>query len=365
MGYLERRCWLAWARVWPAGGQHIIDLATRYGSAQKAWRAGREALQLPGPKGRAPGAAVDRWRATDPDAEAELLARAGVGYLTWADTAYPEYLRHIFNPPAVLYYLGDIRPDDDPAVALVGSRRSTYYGREMAGRLAKELAGAGLTVVSGMARGIDTAAHRGALEGEGRTFAVLGSGLDVVYPPENRKLMREIAAHGAVISEFPLGSPPEPWHFPVRNRIISGLTRGTVVVEAAARSGALITAELALEQGRDVMAVPGNVTTPVSRGPHGLIKQGARLVESGADILEEIGVAALSGPPAAGGGAAAPLDPDEERVLKLIEAEPLAMDIIIRDAGLPSERVTAVLTLLEIKGIARRLPGGLFHKILK
>lgn len=361
---MERLCWLAWARVLPAGGQHIINLVTRYGTALAAWNAGEQAIALLPREGRRSLDGVTaRLRATDPVKEAELLKQAGVEFLTWADERYPEYLRHIFNPPAVLYYLGDIRRDDDPAVALVGSRRATYYGRDMAHRLGKELAEADLTVVSGMARGIDTAAHRGALDGGGRTLAVLGSGLDVVYPQENSKLMCKIAANGAVISEFPLGSMPEPWHFPVRNRIISGLSRGTVVIEAAERSGALITAELALEQGRDVMAVPGNVTSPVSRGPNRLIKQGACLVENGSDILEEIGITRLFQQDEGGRGPGVKLDPDEERVLKLIEAEPLALDLIIRDTGLPSERVASVLTFLEVKGLVRRLPGGRYHKV--
>lgn len=361
---MERLCWLAWAKVLPAGGQHIINLATRFGSAQKAWNAGERAVALLPREGRRTfDGVVARMRATDPVKEAELLEQSGTKFLTWADEAYPDYLRHIFNPPAVLYYLGDGLGDVDPAVALVGSRRATYYGRDMAHRLGKELAEAGITVVSGMARGIDTAAHRGALDGGGRTIAVLGSGLDVVYPRENTKLMREIAAHGTVISEFPLGSMPEGWHFPVRNRIISGLSRGTVVIEAAERSGALITAELALEQGRDVMAVPGNVTSPVSCGPNRLIKQGARLVESSDDVLDEIGLTRLFEPAAGGSGPGMKLDPEEERVLKLIEAEPLALDLIIQDAGLPSARVASVLAFLEVKGFVRRLPGGRYYKV--
>ncbi|MHB8183902.1 MAG: DNA-processing protein DprA, partial [Candidatus Desulforudaceae bacterium] len=287
---------------------------------------------------------------------------AGARYLTWVDEEYPEALRHIFNPPAVLYYLGEVKPEDELALALVGSRRATYYGRDTAEKLSRDLAGAGVTVVSGMARGIDTAAHKGALAAGGRTIAVLGSGLDVVYPQENDKLMHQISDSGAVVTEFSLGAAPEAWHFPVRNRIITGISRGLVVVEAAERSGALITAELAMEQGRDVMAVPGNVNSPFSRGPNRLIKQGARLVENVDDILDEIGLTRLFDTQGGEKKSGPKLDQDEGRVLQLIAAEPLAVDLIIRDSGLPTERVASILTFLEVKGLARRLPAGLYFK---
>ncbi|RJX17808.1 MAG: DNA-protecting protein DprA [Desulforudis sp.] len=366
---LEHLFWLAWASVLPAGGQQIIDIVEHFGSAHKAWSNGERALAflcekapLRGQARRSLPELTTRFKATDPVREEALLKQAGAGYLTWTDDRYPEPLRHIFNPPAVLYYLGEIKPEDKLAVALVGSRRATYYGRDVAQKLGRDLAAAGLTVVSGMARGIDTAAHRGALEAGGRTVAVLGSGLDVVYPRENIKLMREIAGSGAVVTEFPLGAAPEAWHFPVRNRIISGISRGVVVVEAAERSGALITAELALEQGKDVMAVPGNISSPVSRGPNRLIKQGARLVDDAEDILDEIGLTRLFDAQDGGSGPGIKLDPDEERVLQLISVEPLAVDLIIRDSGLPAERVASVLAFLEVKGLARRLPAGLYLK---
>jgi DNA processing protein len=212
--------------------------------------------------------------------EQRLAARAGCEILTTADAGYPAPLRTIADPPPALYVKGAWRPQDEPAVALVGARRASLYGLEAAQRLAGDLAARGLTVVSGLARGIDAAAHRGCLRAQGRTVAVLGGGLSRLYPPEHRELAEEIARQGAVLSEFPMTHPPAAGNFPRRNRVISGLSRGVVVVEAGARSGALITADQALEQGREVFAVPGPITAPTSQGTHELLRQGARLVAS-------------------------------------------------------------------------------------
>jgi DNA processing protein len=229
----------------------------------------------------------------------------------------------------------------------------------MAGQLAGDLAGRGVTIVSGFARGVDTAAHRGALAAGGRTVAVLGSGVDVVYPPENRRLALEVARAGAVVSQFPMETPPLPQHFPIRNRVIAGLTLGTVVVEAAERSGALITARLAGELGREVYAVPGNVSSPVSQGANGLIQDGAKLVQSWEDVVAEWPPdwrRALRTPPD-GAGPAAPVESGERAILAMLGDEPVAVDAMVELSGLPSNQIAAGLTALELRGLARRVAG--------
>ncbi len=218
----------------------------------------------------------------------------------------------------------------------------------------------GITIVSGMARGIDTAGHKGALAGGGRTIAVLGCGPDVIYPRENGMLAGQIIDNGAIISEFPPGAQPEPWRFPVRNRLISGLSQGTVVVEAAKKSGALITADFALEQGRDVMAVPGNVVNPLSRGPHRLIKQGARLVEGAGDILDEMGLEKLFPIPAPGDEGVVKMSDEEHLLYGLLSLDPLPLDKVIANSGLTPQKAMAALMYLELKGLARQMPGKFY-----
>lgn len=279
-------------------------------------------------------------------------------FIDYSHRQFPELLRNIADPPLGLFYSGDAGLLGQQAVAVVGSRRATAYGLYMAEKLGRELARAGITVVSGLARGIDTAAHRGALAGGGRTVAVLGCGLDVVYPRENQKLFADIAGCGALVSEFPPGTPPQPWHFPVRNRIISGLCRAVVVVEAGEKSGAMITAYLALEQGRDVMAVPGQATSKMSRGPHRLLRQGARLVEDAGDILEELGLTRLFTD--AVGASGVSLEPAEEALLALISWEPVDVDTLSVKSGLPVSQVLTILSFLELKGLVRQLPGHRF-----
>lgn len=280
------------------------------------------------------------------------------------DPLYPPLLKNIYDPPFLLYARGKGVDWGRPWVALVGSRKMTAYGREMALWLGRELALRGIGVVSGMARGIDTWAHRGALKGGGETAAVLGSGLCCCYPPENRGLQQEICRQGLVLSEFSLLTGPKPQHFPLRNRIISGISLGTVVVEAAEKSGALITADQALEQGREVFALPGPVTSPASRGCHNLIKQGAKLVQDVEDLLEEL---ALPGPgeqgPSAGEAGPADLSPDEQRLLEVIPYHPCPGDRLAAESGLPAARAKAALTILEIKGMIAQEAGNVFLRI--
>jgi DNA processing protein len=294
------------------------------------------------------------------DKEFDRSRAKGYSLLTLGDVEYPSLLREIFDPPCVLYCAGRTDVLERPAVALVGSRRPTAYGRSVAGRLARDLAGRGVVLVSGLAIGIDAAGHEGALEG-GKTVAVMGCGIDVPYPRSNRKLYDRIAASGAVISEFPLGTPPLGLNFPRRNRIISGLARALIVVEAAEKSGSLITAAFALEQGREVMAVPGNVTSEVSRGTNGLIKAGAKLVESWTDVAEE-----LPGPlredllaRRQDEAALRPVLSAEEIAVwdRLSPDAPVHVDVLRDETELSISELLTILLGLEIKGVVAAVPG--------
>lgn len=282
-------------------------------------------------------------------------ADAAISLITPADSEYPAALRTIFDPPSPLYVRGKILPCDAIAVAIVGARRATEYGKAVAQWLARQLAQSGVTVVSGLARGVDAAAHRGALEAGGRTIAVLGCGPDIIYPPEHRSLMAEVIGQGAVVSEFAPGTPPHGGQFPQRNRIISGLSLGVVVVEGREDSGALITADAALEQGREVFAVPGRIFDATTRAPHRLLQEGAKLVQRVEDILQELHLpvrAALT--PAA----AAPLDPVEGAVYRHLSLTPQHIDHLAAACGLPIAATSRALTALECKGLAVALPGN-------
>ena len=296
--------------------------------------------------------------------ELSLLGKVGGKIVTLKDDDYPKRLRDIYDPPALLYVRGELRRVDELAIAIVGSRKTSPYGRWITEKIGQDLARHGVTVVSGMARGIDSVAHMGALQGGGRTIAVLGCGVDVIYPSENRNLFTQIIEHGAVLSEFPMGSPPEGGHFPRRNRIISGLSMGVVIVEAGSKSGSLITANYALEQGREVFAIPGNVGAQGSRGTNQLIKEGAKLVESSEDILEEIlpqwrreekTLPIIESP-------APDLTEEEEILYKLLGETPLHIDAIIRESQLDPGKVSSLLLNLELKGLISQSPGKCFSK---
>jgi DNA processing protein len=286
--------------------------------------------------------------------ELARIRNLGISLLTWDDPGYPERLRHIYAPPPLLYVRGTLLPDE-PMVAIVGTRQATTYGREVARRLAQDLVRNGATVVSGLALGIDTEAHKGALAAGGRTIAVLACGVDQPYPLRNRELAAQVVAQGALVSDYPPGTAPEPRNFPPRNRIISGLSLGVVVVEAGERSGASITCNFAAEQGRDVLAVPGSIFSPVSRGCHDLIAQGARLVRSVEDILDELHLTQ-----AAAQEEARQIileDPVEATVLESLGPEPLHADELGRTCSLPAATVASTLTVLELKGLVRHVGG--------
>jgi DNA processing protein len=275
---------------------------------------------------------------------------------------YPDRLRHIDTAPPILYVRGGLKEDDRVAIAVVGPRVPSQYGRHLAGEFAYRLSEMGFSIVSGMARGIDTIAHREALRAGGRTIAVLGSGIDVVYPAENRALMRKIAEQGAVISEFPPGTKPERGNFPRRNRIISGLSLGVLVVEATSRSGTLITARYAVEQGRDVFAVPGKVNSPYAKGTNELIKQGAKLVTNVRDILEELSPEIRHFLKSVKRTTVPELSDDERVVLGYISEEPIHIDELTRACGLPLYRILSILTGLEIKGVVKQTEGKRFYR---
>ncbi|OPZ75450.1 MAG: hypothetical protein BWY80_00145 [Firmicutes bacterium ADurb.Bin456] len=353
--------WLGWQLLMPGTGKRLWSLVNHFGSPRLAWQAGtKELAAAPGLGAEGAEGLARRRDQIDPAGEAGKLNSRGITFVCHTDPNYPENLLQIYDPPPVIFLRGQIKPGDSLSIAIVGSRRPSPYGLAVAEKLAADLAAVGVTVVSGLARGIDTQAHRGALAGNGRTLAVLGCGLDVVYPRENAKLMDQIAERAAVISEFPPASPPEAWHFPVRNRIISGLARGTVVVEASGKSGALITADFALEQGRDVMAVPGSVANPLSRGPHRLIKQGARLVEGAGDILDEMGLDRLFPVPEGSQAGKMKMNSEEQALYSLLSLDPVSLDELIDKSSFSPQKVMALLMYLEIKGLTRQLPGKLY-----
>jgi DNA processing protein len=327
---------------------------------------GASSEQLIALSGIAPSAAARLLAQADDPCEADLsaMARLGAELLPWGDERYPALLREIADPPCALYLRGTLQREDCTAVAVVGTRRASSYGREVTAKLSGDLVRAGVTIVSGLAVGIDTAAHRGALAAGGRTVAVLGCGIDVPYPAGNARLREEIVAAGALLTEFPLGSGPEPWHFPARNRIVSGLSLGTLVVEGDIGSGALITADFAAEQGREVFAVPGEIRNVRARGPHRLIQDGAKLVQEVEDILVELRIAS---PPTAGPIAPALADAgltdDENAVLKVLGPQQRHVDEVIAESGLPAGQVNGALVMLEVKGLVRKVAGNAYVRL--
>ncbi|MBI3779722.1 MAG: DNA-protecting protein DprA [candidate division NC10 bacterium] len=364
----ERDAWLALNLIPEVGAASFHRLVKGLGSAEAVLTASTEALEQVTGVSREAARAVAGfpWREAL-DRELRVIETRGLDLLRFGDEGYPEPLATIYLPPPVIYVRGMIQPQDRVSIAIVGSRKATSYGIAMAERISGELALRGVTIVSGMARGIDAAAHRGALEAGGPTIAVLGCGLGVTYPPEHGELSDQIAANGAVLSEFPVFAPPKPDHFPRRNRIISGLALGVVVVEAGIESGALITANYALEQGREVFAVPGQVTARSSRGCHQLIKVGAKLTEGWEDIWEEI-EPQVGSPSQVGTRAAAaspPLVQEEVLIVDALEAGPLQIDDLIGRTRLPAGQMASLLLSLLLKGVIEELPGKSFARRLR
>jgi len=370
--------WMALTRIGGLGIRGCHKLIEHFGSPQAAYMASLTELESCGVPARVAQSIFAQEALKEAEREVEEVSKADCQLIAFDSEDYPPLLKQIPDAPLLLYVRGDAQVLSQYAVAVVGSRRPSAYGSSVAHRLAHDLACRQLVVASGLARGIDSAAHHGALEAQGKTVAVLGSGIDVIYPRENKRLADEIAKSGAVISEFPRGTGPTPENFPIRNRIISGLSLGVVVVEAAEYSGSLITARLALEQNREVFAVPGNITSAQSFGPNHLIKQGAKLVDQWMDVIEEFPPEvrtqllppdeATEGEPMGTQAAnlfAASLTPVQKAVFEVLRADQtLFVDDIVGGAKLPHPRVLAALLELEMNGLIRQLPGKNFIRKL-
>ena len=366
--------WLALALTPGLASRLSARLLREFGSPEEVFRAPLprlEACNLPSPVAQAVFKKQSFKRAEKELAQTQRIDRCRL--LNWTEPEYPQTLLQIYDPPVMLYVRGDAQILNQPSIGMVGTRRPTLYGTQMAERLGRELAARGLIVVSGLARGIDAIGHQGVMAVNGRAIGVLGTGVDVCYPKENRKLYEKVLERGAVLSEFPLGTHPAPENFPIRNRIVAGMPLGVVVVEGAQYSGSLITARLAMEFGREVFAVPGNVTQPVSFAPNQLIKQGAKLVTNGEDVIEELptpvrAVLVRAEAPEAEQRnllAAASLNASEKKIFDLLSVDdPKPIDDIVERSELNSSEVLATLFDLEMKGIVRQLPGKQFSRVL-
>lgn len=358
----EKAYWVAFNHVRGVGAVRLRALLGFYGSLEIAWSAPSDGLRAAGLPEKVVEQVIKIRREIDPQQLWEKIARRGIIVLTWDDPTYPRRLKEIEQPPPVLYLRGELAPEDECAVAIVGTRRITVYGRQVTEELAGYLARNGVTVVSGLARGIDGVAHDAALRAGGRSLAVLGCGVDIIYPPEHRKLAEGILANGALISDYAPGTPPESVNFPPRNRIISGLCPATVVVEAGETSGALITAKFAADQGREVFAVPGGIHAPQSAGANRLISDGARPLLRMEDLLETLHMEQVQEHLAA--RRTLPMDETESKVYGALGSEPVHIDEICRQSGLPIERVSATLTIMELKGMIRQV-GGMNYITIK
>jgi DNA processing protein len=367
--------WLGLMRVEGLGVRSAHKLIGRFGSPHAAYMASLTELEVAGLPAPVCQSIFAQAGLKEAEKEIEAAVKLGCQLIHYSDDQYPTRLREIADPPLVLYVRGDLKALSEISVAVVGTRRPSTYGLQVARRIAHDLAERGVVIVSGLARGIDSASHHGALDAKGRTVAVQGRGMDGIYPSENKKLAEKIMESGAVISEFPLGTGPTPENFPIRNRIISGLSLGVIIVEASEYSGSLITARLALEQNREVFAVPGNITAAQSFGPNHLIKQGAKLVDQWMDVVEEfspeVRAQLLPAEGAGGDGVAEPglfeasLSPDQKMVFDSLRVdEAMFVDSVFGAVALPQPRVLAVLLELEMSGLIRQLPGKNFIRKL-
>lgn len=365
--------WLTLALIPGLGAVGMGRLIRELGEPGLVLAAGRERLlQVQGIRQPVVDAIINNPPSREAEIELQRLRQNNFSLLTWNDPAYPALLREIYTPPMLLYVNGDVELLTRPSIAIVGSRAATSYGLKIGRRLGAGLAAHGLNVVSGLALGVDAAAHASALEAGGITVAVLGCGLDVPYPRRNLALARRIADRGVIVSEYPLGTQPEAFRFPARNRIISGLALGVVVVEAAERSGSLITARLAMDEGREVFAIPGRVDSATSAGTHSLLQQGAKLVYKLDDILVELSAHLTDFQPASGKEendqgdmAGVELTPEERSIMKILEPYPSHIDAIIDGAGVKAAKVQEILLMLELKGVVESLSGSQYRLIGK
>ena len=355
----EAGYWLAFSYVKGLGAVRFRKLLSFFGDLSRAWQAGSAELQAAGLSEKNVADLSAKRNTLDPLALPDQLRTKGISFFTWLDDAYPRYLKEIAQPPPVLYCKGSITAEDDLAVAIVGTRNVTAYGKQITQDTAEYLARNGVTVVSGLARGVDGLAHHSAIEAGGRTIAVLGSGVDIIYPPEHRKLAERIQEHGAIVSDYAPGTKPDGINFPPRNRIISGLSRGTIVIEAGEKSGALITAKFAVEQDREVFAVPGSVLSPMSRGTNDLIGEGAIPMTNPKSVLEALRVEE-------GSRVVKSKEPEmndiERTVLRVLGQDSLHIDDICVRMDLSVERLTVALTMMELKGLVVREQGMVYRQ---
>jgi DNA processing protein len=349
----EIKYWVAFSNIPGIGRVRLGQLESYFGGLERAWQASTGELKRAGLDSPALKA-IAQWRdKIDPDNEIARLERLKIKVLTCNDPAYPRRLKEIYDFPPVLYMRGSIEPEDDWCLAVVGTRRATVYGKQVTEEMVSDLARNKITIVSGLARGVDTIAHRSALEAGGRTIAVFACGLDSVYPAENEKLARDVMEHGALLSEYPPGTRPRAENFPRRNRILSGLSLGVLVTEAGEDSGAMITAHLALEQNREVFAIPGSILSPASRGTNHLIQEGAKLVREYIDILEELNLSTVARQMEM--REVLPESETEMVLLKQLSAEPSHIDEVCRRSGLPAATVSGTLAMMELKGLVRQV----------
>ncbi|MEN8614507.1 DNA-processing protein DprA [Dehalogenimonas sp. THU2] len=348
-------CHIGFSLISGVGRVRLALMESYFGDLTAAWNAGTTELLRSGIDSGTVHS-IEYWRPRiEPERELEKAEKSGVQVLTIADRAYPARLKEIYDYPPVLYIKGTLLQEDELSLAVVGTRKPTVYGRQVTEELVTELSGSGITIASGLARGIDTIAHHTALKNGGRTLAVLGSGVNVIYPAENAALSRRIVENGALISECPVDAGPRAENFPRRNRILSGLTLGTLVTEAGDGSGALITADNALEQNREVFAVPGSILSPQSNGSNRLIQQGAKLVRRASDIMEELNIHAVVGQLEF--REILPENDMERQLLKFLAPEPVHIDDVCRASGLPTSMVSSTLAMMELKGMVKQLGG--------
>jgi len=353
MANKDIKYWVGFSLVPGIGRVKLTQLENYFGNLEDAWQAAPTELKHSGLE-KSSINAITSWRdKVSLDAEMEKLERYGVRVLTCHDSDYPSRLKEIYDYPPVLYVRGSLLPEDEWCLAVVGTRRATVYGRQVTEEMVADLAQSRITIVSGLAKGVDSIAHQSALDTGGRSIAVFACGLDIVYPAENANLARRIMQQGALISEYPLGTRPRAENFPRRNRIMSGLSLGVLVVEAGETSGAMITARLALEQNREVFAIPGSILSPASRGTNYLIQEGAKLVSDYTDILEELNLTAVTHQIEL--KEVIPSSDTEALLLKQLSAEPTHIDEVCRSSGLSTSTVSSTLTMMELKGLVKQV----------
>lgn len=352
--------WVATSAIPGVGTATFNYLLRHFKTLKKFWEADREKVEKLKVDVRTKQSILEFRTKVDPQVYLQTVFERGIKVFTITERDYPENLRRIFDAPAVLYVKGQILPQDDLALGVVGARFATSYGRSVTEKLVFDLVNAGLTIVSGMAKGIDSYAHRAALEAGGRTIAVLGSGVDLIYPPENRGLYEAIIRNGAVVSEFPLGFPSLPSNFPARNRIISGLSLGVLVTEAAVDSGSLITAGQAAEQGREVFAVPGPINSKMSAGANKLLKEGVHPVTEAADILEVLDIERKKRQVKGQSQSVKSRDKTEAAILAVLDGQAKHVDLIARESKLPIDKVSAALSMMEIRGFVKNYGSGVW-----